>query len=43
MEETQETTWKWSWNKWFGIVYGPIPVGIIVVGTGFLVYTVVTS
>lgn len=23
--------WKWGWNGWIGIHYGPIPVGIIIV------------
>jgi|GEM_PF-5471197 len=32
MEEPQpkETDWKWRYSVWTGIMYGPIPVGIII-------------
>ena len=30
--------WKWSWSPWIGIMYGPIPVGLIIVGAGWLIY-----
>ena len=30
--------WRWSYNRWIGVMYGPIPVGIIVVGVGAGVY-----
>lgn len=29
--EPKETEWKWRYGFWTGIMYGPIPVGIIVV------------
>jgi hypothetical protein len=32
------TEWKWSYSRWVGVMYGPIPVGIIVVGAGAGVY-----
>ena len=22
--------WKWSWNPMIGIMYGPVPVGLII-------------
>ncbi len=22
--------WKFGWNRWIGIMYGPIPIGLIV-------------
>jgi hypothetical protein len=22
--------WRWHWSRWFGIMYGPIPVGLII-------------
>lgn len=25
------TEWKWSYSKWVGIMYGPIPVGLLIV------------
>ena len=30
--------WKFSYNRWIGIMYGPIPVGVIIVGIGLIVY-----
>lgn len=32
--------WKFSYNRWIGVMYGPIPVGIIVVGIIAIVYFV---
>ena len=32
------TEWKFSWNRWIGVMYGPIPVGIILVAVGYGVY-----
>jgi len=29
---------KWSYSKWTGIMYGKIPVGVIVVVIGFAIY-----
>ena len=28
--EPKETDWKWRYSLWTGIMYGPIPVGIII-------------
>jgi hypothetical protein len=28
----------WHYSRWFGVMYGPIPVGAIVVGVGFAIY-----
>lgn len=22
--------WRWKYSRWFGVMYGPIPVGIVV-------------
>ena len=30
--------WKWSYSRWTGVMYGPIPVGIIVVGIVAIIY-----
>ncbi len=30
--------WKWSYSRYVGVMYGPIPVGLIVVGIGFMIY-----
>lgn len=30
--------WRWSYSRWIGVMYGPIPVGAIVVGIGFIAY-----
>ena len=30
--------WKWSYSRWTGVMYGPVPVGIIVVVIGFIIY-----
>lgn len=35
--------WKWRYSPWTGIMYGPIPIGIIVVAivaAFFMVYQV---
>lgn len=34
----EEQAWKWSYSRWLGIMYGPIPVGVIVVGIGLIIY-----
>lgn len=36
-DETK-TSWSFSWNRWIGIMYGPIPVGLILVVVGYGVY-----
>ena len=34
----EPSAWKWSYNRMVGVMYGPIPVGIIVVVLGFAIY-----
>jgi hypothetical protein len=36
--EPDGSQWKWRYSAWTGIMYGPIPVGIIVVGIGVVTY-----
>jgi hypothetical protein len=36
--QQQGEPWKWSYSKWVGIMYGPVPVGVIVVGVIALIY-----
>jgi hypothetical protein len=26
---SQPTVWRFSWNRWIGVMFGPIPVGLI--------------
>jgi hypothetical protein len=28
--EPVKPEWKWSWNPMIGIMYGPVPVGLII-------------
>lgn len=35
--------WHWHYSRWFGVMYGPIPVGIIAVVIGVIIWTVVTE
>src|ERR1700730_16207018 len=37
-QNVQETTWQWRWSRYTGNMYGPIPVGLIVLGLGFIVF-----
>jgi len=30
--------WKWKYSRWTGVMYGPIPVGIIIAAIAFVVY-----
>lgn len=30
--------WRWGYSRWIGVKYGPIPVGVIVVGIGYMIY-----
>ena len=30
--------WKWRYSRIAGVMYGPIPVGIIVVAIGLIAY-----
>ena len=34
----QQTEWRWRYSRWVGVMYGPIPVGVIAVTIGYLVY-----
>jgi len=38
MSDENGTEWRWSYSRWIGVMYGPIPVGVIVVGIGAAVY-----
>jgi hypothetical protein len=38
MSVDTDGNWKWSYSGWVGIMYGPIPVGIILVVIGIAVY-----
>src|SRR5262245_58162398 len=39
MSRSSGSDWEWSWNPMIGIMFGPIPVGIIIlVGLGVLGY-----
>ncbi len=29
MTDEMQTQWKLGWNRWIGVMYGPIPVGLI--------------
>ena len=31
--------WRWKYSRWFGVMYGPVPVGWIVVLGGVAVYS----
>jgi hypothetical protein len=35
--------WKFSYNRFIGIMYGPIPVGLILVGIAAIIYFVYAS
>ena len=41
MTEEMETKWKFGWNRWIGVTYGPVPVGIILVVVGYGAYLAV--
>ena len=30
--------WRWRYSPWVGVMYGPIPVGVIVVAIGYAIY-----
>jgi hypothetical protein len=38
MSVDQDGKWSWSYSRWIGIMYGPIPVGVILVVVGLGVY-----
>ena len=29
-EKNRSENWKWSWNPMIGVMYGPVPVGLII-------------
>lgn len=33
-----DTKWRWHYSRFVGVMYGPIPVGVIVVVVGYVVY-----
>jgi hypothetical protein len=37
-QKRKETVWKWRWSPYTGYMYGPIPVGLIFLGIGFIVF-----
>lgn len=39
-QQPEKAEWKWRYSPWTGIMYGPVPVGIIVVAILFIVYFV---
>ena len=44
--DEEKPEWKWRYSMWTGIMYGPIPVGIIFVATvlvGYLIYVALTT
>jgi len=36
--ESTGIVWKWSYHRWFGIMFGPIPVGVIGVVIILVIY-----
>lgn len=32
IQRRPDSEWKWSWNPLIGIMYGPIPIGLLIVG-----------
>ncbi len=34
-DSENETKWEWSYSRWVGVMYGPVPVGVIVVVLGY--------
>jgi hypothetical protein len=26
----EDNRWRWSYSKWVGVMYGPIPIGLII-------------
>jgi hypothetical protein len=41
MSVDENGNWKWSYSRLIGVMYGPIPVGVIVVAAGFAIYYLV--
>lgn len=29
-QQARETEWRWRYSRWTGVMYGPIPVGLII-------------
>lgn len=38
-----ESKQGWHWSKWFGIMYGKIPVGVIAVAIVYIAIQVASS
>jgi hypothetical protein len=36
--QPQQEPWRWHYSRWVGVMYGPIPVGVIVVAIGLIIY-----
>ena len=30
--------WKWKYSRWVGVMYGPVPVGVIVAVIALAIY-----
>ncbi len=41
VDATHSAGWSWSYSRMFGVMYGPIPVGVIVVVIGTVIYLAV--
>jgi hypothetical protein len=39
-QSAKKPEWEWRWSPYTGIMYGPIPVGLIFLGIGFIVLVV---
>jgi hypothetical protein len=37
-QQPQAEPWRWHYSRWVGVMYGPIPVGVIVVAIGLIIY-----
>jgi hypothetical protein len=37
-QQSEASQWRWRYSRWTGIMYGPIPVGIIAVAIGYFIY-----
>ncbi len=36
--QPNQEPWRWSYSGWVGVMYGPVPVGIIAVALIALIY-----
>lgn len=39
-EKEKERDWRWRYSAWIGVMYGPIPVGLIVAAVLFAGYVI---